>query len=316
MVPCFGWHPWFSYQMYDDTVSDPTYKPSDSGKDEDVAAAKEAHYNAVLAPAPDNSAFVASLPEPTPISSFINATRTKLKEHPFALVGEVGLDKAFRLPQPWESSGAEARDTSLTPGGREDRLLSPHRVRMPHQQAILTAQLRLAGEMGRAVSLHGVQAHGAVYQTVAACWKGHEREVVSRRKKRLDAPGAVDESEDEEEKPQVGGKPYPPRICLHSYSGTVESLKQWFHPAVPCDIFVSLSVAINLSTDNGRAKIVDIVKTIPEDRILIESDLHIAGDRMDGMLEDMYRKVCEIRGWELRAGVEKIRKNYERFIFG
>jgi hypothetical protein len=49
---------------------------------------------------------------------------------------------------------------------------------------------------------------------------------------------------------------------------------------------------------------------------LIESDLHVAGERMDGMLEEMYRKVCEIKGWGLREGTEKIRRNYEEFIFG
>ncbi|KAI9167189.1 Cut9-interacting protein scn1 [Paramyrothecium foliicola] len=319
MIPCFGWHPWFSHQLYDDSVSEPSYKPSSNGGDGGVAAAKESHYKAVLTPAPDDPEFIAALPEPKSLSSFIEATRKRLSDHSLALVGEVGLDKAFRLPRQWDTSKAEARDNSLTPGGREGRLLSPQRVRMQHQQAVLTAQLRLAGELGRAVSLHGVQAHGVLYDTVAACWKGHEREVVSRRKRKMDAPGAVDESDDDAEEAgqkQVGGKPYPPRLCLHSYSGTAEMLKQWMHPSVPCEIFVSFSVAINMSTDNGRSKIVDVVNAVPEDRILVESDLHIAGERMDGMLEDMYRKLCEIRGWELREGIEKIRKNYERFIFG
>ncbi|RSL66462.1 hypothetical protein CEP53_003311 [Fusarium sp. AF-6] len=298
IVPAFGWHPWFSHLLYNDTPG--------SGSD------KVAHYAAVLQPEPD-AAFISSLPDPTPISSFIKSTRSLLDSHPKALVGEIGLDKAFRLPQAWKPSDKASRDESLTPGGREGRLLSPHRVRMEHQRSILAAQLRLAAETRRAVSVHGVQAHGVLFETLAATWKGHEKEVITRRKRRLVAQGAEDFSSDEDEDED---KPYPPRICLHSFSGSVEVLKQYLHPAIPARIFVSLSSAVNLSTEATSTRTDEVLRALPDESILIESDLHIAGEDMDAALEEMYRHVCEVKGWELEDGVKRIAKNYNDFIHG
>ncbi|RSL89439.1 hypothetical protein CEP51_001186 [Fusarium floridanum] len=300
IVPAFGWHPWFSHLLYDDN-STPGSVPD-----------KVAHYAAVLQPEPD-AAFISSLPDPTPISSFIKSTRSLLDSHPKALVGEIGLDKAFRLPQAWKPSDKASRDESLTPGGREGRLLSPHRVRMEHQRSILAAQLRLAAETRRAVSIHGVQAHGVLHETLAATWKGHEKEVITRRKRRLVAQGAEDFSSDEDEDEE---KPYPPRICLHSFSGSVEVLKQYLHPAIPARIFVSLSSAVNLSTEATSTRTDEVLRALPDESILVESDLHIAGEDMDAALEEMYRHVCEVKGWELEDGVKRIAKNYNDFIHG
>jgi Tat protein secretion system quality control protein TatD with DNase activity len=333
LIPSFGWHPWFSYQLYDDSATDPAAGDVDGEDGEKKKKNKAAHYEAVLVPAPTDAAFVDALPPPTPLSSFIASTRALLEAHPHALVGEIGLDKVFRLPQQWESSNAAARDDGLTPGGREGRALSPHRVRMPHQEAVLAAQLRLAGELGRAVSVHGVQAHGALYDALAKTWKGHEREVVSRRQRRQVAPGAEDSSSDENddgddeevEDSKVsrrrraatrGGRPFPPRICLHSFSGSVEVVKQYLHPSIPAVIFFSFSSAVNLGTESVRAKVGDVIRMVPEDRLLVESDLHTAGQAMDDALEHMYREVCRIRGWDLEGGVEKIGRNFNEFIFG
>ncbi|KAM3556332.1 hypothetical protein MY1884_005111 [Beauveria asiatica] len=366
VVPAFAWHPWFSHQLYDDSAAEPTYHQPDDGTS-CPSEAKRAHYRAVLQPPPDD-AFIDSLPDPVPISAFIAATAARLKAYPLALVGEAGLDKAFRLPEPWadaddDDAAAALRDDLATPGGRQGRRLSPYRVRMSHQQAVLTAQLALAGRLGRAVSLHGVQAHGVLYDTVSRCWAGCE--LPSRREKKLVAPGAEDfssssssenddeeeEEEEEEEKekeekdeslPQrikalnlikqkqtnkKSGKPYPPRICLHSFSGSANTLAQWMRRNVPAAVYVSFSAAINLSTEtsssssssssSSRGKTTDeVIRAVPDDRLLVESDLHKAGNDMDGMLEVMYRHVCEVKGWEVEDGVARIRKNYETFIFG
>lgn len=328
ILPAFGWHPWFSHQLYDDSLprEKATY-PTDT----DPSSAKAAHYKSVLAPSPDDDAFISSLPDPVPLSTYLPQVRARLEAHPLALIGEVGLDKGFRLPAPWTDAERGARDAGLTPGGREGRWLSPHRVALPHQTGVLLAQLRLAGELGRACSVHGVQAHGALFDALAGLWRGHEREVVPRRKQKLAAPGAEDWGGDDDNGDGRGGggeerttegrlvaaaKPYPPRICLHSFSGPVQVLRQYLHPAIPAKIFFSFSVAINLSTEGGAAKFPDVVEACADDRILVESDLHEAGERMDAMLEDMYRRVCEIKGWGLREGVERIARNYEEFVFG
>lgn len=334
VVGAFGWHPWFSHQIYDDTAQSPTFDVDSHGGSEE--AAKRAHYEAVLQPSlskdPEGDDFLLSLPTPISLSAFLDATRGHLTTHPLALVGEIGLDKAFRLPRQWSASSSPAtdRDEGLTPGGREGRPLSPHRVRMQHQQTILEAQLRLAGETGRAVSVHGVQAHGVLFESVSRCWKGHEREYVSKRKLKMDAaqPPPSESSDDDEEQQQQQqqprrndsskptDKPFPPRICLHSFSGSPEILHQWLSPTNPADIFFSFSAAVNMGAESGRTRSVEVIRQVPDDKLLVESDLHVAGEEMDRALEWMYREVCEIKGWSLEEGVTTIRRNFERFIFG
>ncbi|TEA10627.1 Cut9-interacting protein scn1 [Colletotrichum sidae] len=317
LIPCFGWHPWFSYQLFDDTVPEAERTFREGQPD-----AKDRHYHAVLTPVPEDPSFLDALPAPRPLSAFLADTRDRLLVHPLALVGEVGLDKAFRLPEGWSNNHESSRDQTLTPGGREGRRLTPQHVKMPHQVTVLKAQLALAGELGRAVSVHGVQAHGLLHDTLASLWKGHEKEVISRRQKKLVAEGAEDPDSDDEVdeddygKRRVPPKPYPPRICLHSYSGPAEMLKQYTNPAIPARIFFSFSSAINLGTKAGADKIVEVIEACPDDSILVESDLHIAGEEMDTRLEEMYRKICDIKGWKLQDGVARIGKNYREFIFG
>jgi Tat protein secretion system quality control protein TatD with DNase activity len=55
---------------------------------------------------------------------------------------------------------------------------------------------------------------------------------------------------------------------------------------------------------------------LPEDRLLIESDLHTAGQQMDDLLEEVARQICELRGWSLQQGVQRLADNWKRFVFG
>jgi len=312
IVPCFGWHPWFSHQIYDDSSDGSTQPKGDT-------AWKHDHYQDVLVPRPEELAFLEVLPEPRPLLDLIAKTRKYLEKYPLALVGEIGLDKAFCLPTAWTPEKLKERDTSLTPGGREGRLLSPYRVSIAHQKKVLKAQLDLAAEMQRAVSVHSVQAHGLTLEVLQETWRGYEKQVISKRSlKRRVATGQASDagssnvtmvgSEDK------GPKPYPPRICLHSYSGTLEAMRDYFAPSVPADIYFSFSTVVNFSTSSNKA--IEVVKKVPEDQLLIESDLHHAGERMDGYLEEITRLICGIRGWTLEEGVTKLARNWRRFIFG
>ncbi|MCJ1313916.1 hypothetical protein MMC25_007596 [Agyrium rufum] len=310
VVPSFGWHPWFSHLLYDDMED----KVRDEIPSESLDTSE--HYRAVLTPSPPlDDPILQAMPAPQSLSSFLSHTRSYLTKYPAALVGEIGLDRSFRLPHPEDSDFQETRDPSLTPGGREGRRLTPYRVVMDHQRRILKAQLHLAGEMQRAVSVHGVAAHGFVHDTLAETWKGYEVSVRGRKAKKRDerVPRHPEDNPDGDE--NASPKPFPPRICLHSYSGPPETLKQYLAPSVPAKIFFSFSRAINFST-SASGKAVEVIKALPPDRILTESDLHCAGERMDGLLEEIVRTICDAREWSLEDGVKQLGANWKAFVYG
>ncbi|KAM3423706.1 hypothetical protein BST61_g1118 [Cercospora zeina] len=311
VIPAFGWHPWFSHQMFDQgEYGNASALSSDQ---------KVAHYQSVLTPKSEDVDFLQSLPDPRPLGHFLAQMRQYLRRYPLALVGEVGLDRSFRIPQSWLPDQQDGRDEGLTPGGREGRKLSPYRVSMEHQKKVLLAQLALAGELQRAVSCHGVQAHGVVYETLAQTWEGHERKFVSKREqKRAEAAkkATAESEEDERSEDEPRPQPYPPRICLHSFSGPAETVKLYLAPSVPCDIFFSFSTTINAWSEDGQGKVEAAVNSVPDDRILIESDLHTAGERMDRYLEEAVKKICQVKGWDLEDGVRTLARNWRRFALG
>jgi Tat protein secretion system quality control protein TatD with DNase activity len=314
IIPSFGWHPWFAHQIYDDNSS------SDAA---DAAAGTDAfkliHYKSVLEPSPDDNGFLYSLPDPRPLSSYLSQTRRLLERYPFALVGEIGLDRTFRVPEPRDERRI-TEDPGLTPGTRDGKRLTPYRVSMDHQRRILKAQLNLAAELRRAVSVHGVAAHGILFETLRETWRGYEKVIPSKREKKRRSSVADAHVNEEEASIQdttsnpTDPNPFPPRICLHSYSGPLEPLKQYLHPSIPATIFFSFSQVINFPSDTSKAA--DVVKAIPNERILVESDVHRAGDLMDNLLEKMIRRICQLKQWTLEEGVRQLASNWRCFVFG
>ncbi|KEF57850.1 uncharacterized protein A1O9_05771 [Exophiala aquamarina CBS 119918] len=309
VLPAFGWHPWFSHELYDDRESKAH-----------IDAVR--HYRYVLAPEPEDLSFISALPSPISLTQYLNDTEQRLKDFPLALVGEVGLDRAFRLPDLPAAKGptGERCDKSggsteeYTAGSREGRPLTPYRVNMEHQKVILRAQLDLAAKMNRAVSLHSVQAHGVVFDLLQAMWKGHEKPSKREKKKLQPGKSVSGVSKDQESKDIL---PYPPRICMHSYSGPPDALKQFFNPKVPTDFYFSFSTAINFpGSRTSTDKATKVIELVPDDRILIESDLHCAGQMMDDLLKDIVLKVCDVKQWPLTEGAEQLKQNWMKFAFG
>ncbi|KAF9041837.1 Metallo-dependent hydrolase [Hymenopellis radicata] len=128
VIPCFGYHPWFSHWI--------SLVPRIS---------KEEHYRSLF---PDGDAdtlqqLLRSFPDPIPLDEVIAELRQNLEAFPNAMLGEVGLDRAFRVPYDYFAS---------------PRQLTPFVVPLNHQLAILEAQIDLAVDLRRNVSMHSVKA--------------------------------------------------------------------------------------------------------------------------------------------------------------
>lgn len=170
VIPAFGLHPWYAHLVSVAPIS-----------------SKSDHYSKVLRPAPSGEE-LALLPDPKPLQAHLIIIEAMLRRFPKAAVGEVGLDRAFRV--------------------RINGATSSMKTTLEHQRAVLAAQLDLAAENNRVVSLHGVQAHMPLFETVMSAAAGIK---------------AVD---------------------LHAYAGSAELfLHQWLHLPVPA--YVSMAVLIN-----------------------------------------------------------------------
>lgn len=203
VVPAFGLHPWYSHLVKTDR-----------------SLTKIEHYQSVLEPPPgEGDPVLERLPEPVLLADHIDRLESLLNAHPNALVGEVGLDKMFKIKLKNE--------------------LHPHKVALAHQRRVLRAQLELANKHCRAVSLHGVGAHQALYDEVLHT-----------------ARGGI------------------PAVCLHSYGGSPDFYKQCWRK-LPLRVYLSLAPFI---ADKLTARRLDAWLAVVEpDLILTESDVGEAG---------------------------------------
>ncbi|KAJ4485746.1 TatD related DNase-domain-containing protein [Lentinula aciculospora] len=266
VIPCFGHHPWFSHLIcLRDNIS------------------KEDHYRELFSTSRNEdlealTTLLTSLPHPIPLSSIIIELRRNLQDFPDAMLGEVGLDRAFRIPYDYDAS---------------PRKLSPFTVPIQHQMAVLQAQMDLAVELHRNISLHSVKAHQPTMELLANMEAKHG---TSRWNKIS--------------------------LDLHSCGCSSEMLKdiQRRYP----NIFLSLSTVINGRSPNHLS----LIKVSDPLRILVESDYN----DVDMCAEQSWNMVCtvaDVRGWTIETdwnensndpskwgAVRRLEDNWERFKVG
>lgn len=138
VVPYYGVHPWYSHLFA-----------------LDASLSKEQHYQSVL------SGFSAELlpflPDPIPLDEHLRHIEGLAGKQgkPFG-IGEIGLDKLFRIPSNGYYGNPASRDVKLTNA----------RVKMEHQVEVFRRQLDLANTLRKPVSLHCVKAHGPFFDMV------------------------------------------------------------------------------------------------------------------------------------------------------
>lgn len=160
-----GYHPWFVH-----TISL-----------EHPAPSAEQHYRSLFggvsateAQLADLEELLPHLPAPVSLQDTLATLRGNLEAHPSALLGEVGIDRAFQLPvspagytlDPAVRGPAlakkQAEETHSL--GRRSRALTLLKTPLEHQLSVLTAQVELAVKLRRSVSMHSVKAPGATLQ--------------------------------------------------------------------------------------------------------------------------------------------------------
>lgn len=132
--------------------------------------------------------------------------------------------------------------------------LSPYKVSMDHQKLILKRQLEVAIANDWAVSIHNVKAGGALHDVL--------KEVLAPSK--------------------------PTRLCLHSYTGSKETLRMFQRDFKHHKIFVSVSSMVNGDKPQQLNIIMD---TTADGCLLTETDCPL--DRMDPgpLLETINREL-------------------------
>lgn len=198
-----GYHPWFCHLLH---LGSP-----------DQQVSKEEHYASIFLPSEASTSYtpqkqlldeiIPDLPEPISIQPLIEQMRTHAvhaqKRGSLVMIGEVGLDRSFRVPFPGHKANhcgehaeveehanapsvADAEAKIATSGEEEmakklnqpelisrSKNLTPFRPSMDHQIALLEMQMDLAVELGINVSLHSVKAQGPTLDFLRRFKKKH-----------------------------------------------------------------------------------------------------------------------------------------------
>lgn len=246
---------------------------------------KEEQYNDLLG----------SLPEPRSLRNVLEDLESNLLAHPVALLGEVGLDRSFRIAnKPYPSP--------------PPRKLTPFSTPIAHQVTILEAQLDLAVKLKRNVSLHSVAAQQVTIELL----------------QRMKDKHGLDWSAISIDMHSCG-------LSLEGW----RDLEVSFHLLYDCsttqvfqkthsNVFLSLSVGINARSENH----IHLIRNCAEDRLLAESDWNQVR-HCTPQTWRMIQIIADLRGWSLETEwddevppetewgvVRRLERNWNRFQRG
>lgn len=241
---------------------------------------KEEHYNRILT-SPNTEELKEMIDALLKLDTFeydvwYTNLKQRLEQHPHALVGEIGVDRVAKLLPGGSIEWQGVKPTSVT-------------CSIEHQIKVFDIQSKLARELDRSISVHCVQGQGHLFNYLK-----EESNHYSKRKLA-----------------QYKIKPNMLRMCLHSYGGAPGSVKQ-FLELKGFIIYVSFSVGINARLTPAN-KLQELIRAVPEDRLLIESDLNTPIG-LDHCMIDITKIVAEAKNWSIQKVVEITNQNYKRFI--
>ncbi|CDS01576.1 related to Cut9 interacting protein scn1 [Sporisorium scitamineum] len=269
IIPCFGWHPWFSHQI---SVSDP-------------APSKEQHYHNLFgisdtAPGEKNpakeelEAIWDQLPDPISLNEVCQGIQDHFDRFPNALLGEVGIDRAFRIPRRAWNYDPQRPESDIT-ASKLTKLKTPQ----SHQLSVLRAQIGVALEYRRNISLHSVQAAGLTVDLLS-----------SLRNTDTTSFGAV-------------------RVALHSCTldnNVVKSITKKH-----ANVYVGFSSTINRKQMVAR----DCLASVDRSRALMESDYHTVKG-IPGYLLQANEYFAQLHGLNSHEAAQQLLSNWKTFYSG
>ncbi|OWZ42807.1 hypothetical protein C351_03017 [Cryptococcus neoformans c8] len=280
VVACFGYHPWFTHRY---TLSPPSSLPS-----------KRDHYTSLFlqsASKPNNrpdedkletllETLLPFLPDPIPLQPLLQTLRQNLvkflEEGRLTMLGEVGLDASARLRWPiearsiWEEMyGKGRKDREPAPEGEESeewKRLTPFKVPISHQRAIVEAQMEIAIELGINISFHSVACAGPTMDVLNSMKTKHGSHFIRRV-----------------------------NVDLHSAGGWSPQFWMQAQKSLP-NLYASPSIPITSRSPSAPS----LIRAIARDRMLVESDSH------DARLSTRYvwaatEWVGRLKGWKVEG---------------
>lgn len=208
VIPFYGYHPWYAHLFHVPT--------------EEYTSTSEGHYESILAPLPPKE-FISNLSNPLNWDTYLQDLRKRLQENPNAGVGEIGIDKSFRLRSYKDRDGDMGKELSI------------YRTSQAHQLRIFMDQCNVAAEFGRVISIHGVKCHGLLFNTLQSLFPPSSKAKRNDGKHKNDARHPDDENDinDSNDTEKKKAFPFPPRICIHSASLPPNILTQYLNPSFP-----------------------------------------------------------------------------------
>lgn len=290
IIPAFGLHPWWSHHISFRLETD---APLD--KHEHYASLYPDWFSASAGDLTEEaSSLLASFPEPTLFSTYLaTSLRPHLTQFPHAMLGEVGLDRSFRVPYPQTEPKTAHRDVDVDnkkhkhtrEGHRISKKFTPLKTPVEHQVRLLREQMEVAFELGRNVSLHSVQAQGATVTLL---------EELPKTSKFWSSPGCAS------------------KICMHSYGGSEQTIERLARlsssSSPPGRIYFSFSTTINARLD----RLEDLIRAAPDDLLLIESDFNDIR-KSETRIWEILSVVCQAKEWSKERAVDTLRRNWQRF---
>ncbi|OCF39226.1 hypothetical protein I317_06995 [Kwoniella heveanensis CBS 569] len=277
VVACYGYHPWFTH-LY--TLSPPDSIPS-----------KDEHYHALFSPSSPKQkdllkTLLPYLPDPIPFAPLLDNLREDIRrslgEGRLTMLGEVGLDGSAKMRWPKAARHLHpdhidlSSDAAPSKNGEEEewKRLTPFKVPMAHQRAILDLQMDVAVELGVNISFHSVACAGPSLDALTAMRDRHGGRFTNRV-----------------------------NVDLHSAGG-------WSGPFWSqaeknlLNLYASPSIFITGRSPTASS----LIQSISTDRILVESDSHDVR-LSDRVVWAAAVWISRIKGWNLegrdREGAEE-----------